>query len=112
MRHIVSLLAIMLGASSLAAQGDPQCALPDPNATEAGNTAVDAIRAFHPHAGMIVSGGNPGLGTAGSLGGIGHFSITARVHGTEAALPNPDSARQPLVPASFHGPHPAPPAGG
>ena len=67
MRHIVSLLAIMLGASSLAAQGDPQCALPDPNATAACNTAVDAIRAFHPLAGMIVSGGNPGLGTTGSL---------------------------------------------
>src|SRR5437868_3495269 len=108
MRHIVSLLAIMLGASSLAAQGDPQCALPDPNATAACNTAVDAIRAFHPLAGMIVSGGNPGLGTTGSLGGIGHFSITARVNGIKAALPNPDSASQPLVPASFHSVIPAP----
>jgi hypothetical protein len=108
MRHIVSLLAIMLGATSLAAQGDPQCALPDPNATAACNTAVDAIRAFHPLAGMIVSGGNPGLGTTGSLGGIGHFSVTARVNGIKAALPNPDSASQSVVPASFHGVIPAP----
>jgi len=36
MRHIVSLLAIMLGASSLAAQGDPQCnALPNVDAARA-----------------------------------------------------------------------------
>ena len=97
MRHI----AVMLGVTSLAAQGDPQCALPDPNATAACNTAVDAIRAFHPLAGMIVSGGNPGLGTTGSLGGIGHFSVTARVNGIKAALPNPDSASQSVVPASF-----------
>src|SRR5437660_8658354 len=57
---------------------------------------------------MIVSGGNPGLGTTGSLGGIGHFSVTARVNGIKAALPNPDSASQPVVPASFHGVIPAP----
>src|SRR5947208_14599255 len=108
MRHIVSLLAIMLGASSLAAQGDPQCALPDPNATAACNTAVDAMRAFHPLAGMIVSGGNPGLGTSGSLGGIGHLTITARVNAIKASLPNPDSASQSRVPSSFHGAIPAP----
>src|SRR5205823_14734660 len=108
MRHIVSLLAIMLGASSLAAQGDPQCAMPDPSATAACNTAVDAIRAFHPLAGMIVSGGNPVLGTATSLGGIGHLTVTARVNAIKASLPNPDSASQSQVPSSFHGAIPAP----
>ena len=109
MRHIVSLLAMMLGTTSLAAQGDPQCDIPASQpATRACNTAVDAIRAFHPLAGMIVSGGNPALGTTGSLGGIGHFSLTARVNGIKAALPNPDSASQSSVPASFHGVIPAP----
>src|SRR5947207_5263821 len=101
---IVALLSL---AASLAAQ-EPQCAMPDPNATAACNTAVDAIRAFHPLAGMIVSGGNPVLGTSGSLGGIGHLTITARVNAIKAALPNPDSASQSQVPSSFHGAIPAP----
>ncbi|PYO27194.1 MAG: hypothetical protein DMD73_10085 [Gemmatimonadetes bacterium] len=107
MRHIVSVLVVMLGATSLAAQ-EPQCALPDPNATAACNTAVDAVRAFHPLAGLIVSGGNPVLGTARALGGIGHLSVTARVNGVKASLPNPDSASQSAVPSSFHGVVPAP----
>src|SRR5438552_19144437 len=87
---IVALLSL---AAPLAAQ-EPQCAMPDPNATAACNTAVDAMRAFHPLAGMIVSGGNPVLGTSGSLGGIGHLTITARVNAIKASLPNPDSASQ------------------
>src|SRR5437660_3857958 len=101
---IVALLSL---AASLAAQ-EPQCAMPDPNATAACNTAVDAIRAFHPLAGMIVSGGNPVIGTATTLGGIGHLSVTARVNAIKAALPNPDSANSASVPASFHGAIPAP----
>src|SRR5256884_4511280 len=101
---IVALLSL---AASLAAQ-DPQCATLNPNAQPACNTAVDAIRAFHPLAGMIVSGGNPVLGTSGSLGGIGHLTITARVNAIKASLPNPDSASQSRVPSSFHGAIPAP----
>src|SRR5207253_9816659 len=92
MRHILTVLAFMIGTTSLGAQGDPQCNLPNPDATAACNTAVDAIRAFHPLAGMIVSGGNPVIGTATTLGGIGHLSVTARVNAIKAALPNPDSA--------------------
>jgi len=100
-------VALIAFAAPLAAQ-DPQCAMPDPNATAACNTAVDAIRAFHPLAGMIVSGGNPVLGTSGSLGGIGHLTITARVNAIKASLPNPDSASQSRVPSSFNGAIPAP----
>src|SRR5437667_2729594 len=83
-------------------------ALAFPGARPACNTAVDAIRAFHPLAGMIVSGGNPVLGTAGSLGGIGRLTVTARVNAIKASLPNPDSASQSQVPSSFHGAIPAP----
>src|SRR2546429_2624020 len=100
-------VALVAFAASLAAQ-EPQCAMPDPNATAACNTAVDAIRAFHPLAGMIVSGGNPVLGTATSLGGIGHLTVTAPVNANKASLPNPDSASQSQVPSSFHGAIPAP----
>ena len=108
MRHIVTVLAFMVGTTSLGAQGHTQCNLPKPDATAACNSAVDAIRAFHPLAGMIVSGGNPVIGTATTLGGIGHLSVTARVNAIKAALPNPDSANSASVPASFHGAIPAP----
>jgi len=108
LKHLTTIaVALVAFAASLAAQ-EPQCAMPDANATAACNTAVDAIRAFHPLAGMIVSGGNPVLGTATSLGGIGHLTVTARVNAIKASLPNPDSASQSQVPSSFHGAIPAP----
>src|SRR5207249_7473971 len=106
-RTTVAVALIALVSRSLAAQ-EPQCSMANPNATAACNTAVDAIRAFHPLAGMIVSGGNPVLGTSGSLGGIGHLTVTARVNAIGASLPNPDSASQSRVPSSFHGAVPAP----
>src|SRR2546429_4762790 len=106
-RTTVAVALIALVSRSLAAQ-EPQCSMANPNATAACNTGVDAIRAFHPLAGMIVSGGNPVLGTSGSLGGIGHLTVTARVNAIGASLPNPDSASQSRVPSSFHGALPAP----
>jgi len=106
-RTTVTIALIALVSRSVAAQ-EPQCSMANPNATAACNTAVDAIRAFHPLAGMIVSGGNPVLGTSGSLGGIGHLTVTARVNAIGASLPNPDSASQSRVPSSFHGALPAP----
>src|SRR2546425_8242015 len=106
-RITTATIALAALAAPFAAQ-EPQCAMPNASATAACNTAVDAIRAFHPLAGMIVSGGNPVLGTSGSLGGIGHLTITARVNAIKASLPNPDSASQSQVPSSFHGAIPAP----
>src|SRR2546428_7703380 len=106
-RTTVTIALIALVSRSVAAQ-EPQCAMPNGSATAACNTAVDARRAFHQLAGMIVSGGNPVLGTSGSLGGIGHLTITARVNAIKASLPNPDSASQSRVPSSFHGAIPAP----
>jgi len=87
---------------------EPQCAMPFPDATAACNTAVDAVRAFYPLAGMIISGGNPVLGTAGTLGGLGHVTFTARVNAIKAALPDPTAANQSPVPSSFDGAVPAP----
>ena len=107
MRRIVMVLAMIFGAAPLAAQ-EPQCSTPPSPFATACNTAVDAVRAFYPLAGMIVSGGNPVLGTAGSLGGLGHFALTARVNAIKAALPDPRSANQSPVPTSFNGAVPAP----
>lgn len=104
-------LLLGLAAAPLAAQGDPQCnsATTTP-AQNACNTAVDAMKAFSPLAGMVISGGNPVLGTAGTLGGFGHIALTARVNATKVALPNPDSAFSSgsSVAASYNGALPAP----
>jgi len=69
---------------------------------------VDATKAFHPLAGMIISGGNPVLGTASTLGGFGHVSASLRANAIKASLPNPDSAARNPVPSSFDGYFPAP----
>src|SRR5438046_4404709 len=104
---ICAVIASVLAVPAVAQ--NPQCdALAFPSARPACNTAVDAIRAFHPLAGMIVSGGCPVRGTSRSLGGIGHLTVTARVNAIKASLPNPDSASQSQVPSSFHGAIPAP----
>jgi hypothetical protein len=107
------LCSLLLGfaAAPLAAQGDPQCnsATTTP-ARNACNTAVDAMKAFSPLAGMVISGGNPVLGTAGTLGGFGHIAFSARVNATKVALPNPDSAfaSGSSVAAGYNGALPAP----
>jgi len=108
MRRIVMVLAMIFSAAPLAAQ-EPQCNIPlSPDATAACNTAVDGVRAFYPLAGMIVSGGNPVLGTGGTLGGLGHVALTARVNAIKAALPDPTAGNQSPVPSSFDGAVPAP----
>lgn len=52
------------------------------------NAAIDGAEIFHPVAGLLVSGGNPVLGSIGTLGGLGHFALTARVNGTEVVSPD------------------------
>jgi len=107
MRRIVMVLGMIVGAASLAAQ-EPQCASTNNFVQAACNTAVDGVRAFYPLAGMVVTGGNPVIGTAGSLGGLGHFALTARVNAIKAALPDPTATNQTPVPTSFNGAVPAP----
>jgi len=105
--YMTSLVLLAAVALPVAAQ-EPQCQNVNAQAQAACNTMVDATKAFHPLAGMIVSGGNPVLGTAGTLGGFGHVSATLRVNAIKASLPNPDSAAQNPVPSSFNGYLPAP----
>ena len=107
------LCALLLGLAvhPLAAQGDPQCnSATTLLAQNACNTAVDAMKAFSPLAGLVISGGNPVLGTAGTLGGFGHIAFSVRVNATKVALPNPDSAfaSGASVAASYNGALPAP----
>ena len=107
MRRIVMVLAMIAGAAPLAAQ-EPQCASTNNFVQASCQAAVDGIRAFYPLAGMVVTGGNPVIGTARSLGGLGHFALTARVNAIKAALPDPTATNQTPVPTSFNGAVPAP----
>src|SRR5438477_576819 len=72
------MITVLCLTPALVTAQEPQCNnIPFPGATTACNTAVDAVRAFYPLAGMIVSGGKPVLGTARTLGGLGHVALTA-----------------------------------
>src|SRR5947208_7461013 len=110
MHRLVTFVTMFVGLMpALVTAQEPQCNnIPFPGATTACNTAVDAVRAFYPLAGMIISGGNPVLGTARTLGGLGHVALTARVNAIKAALPDPTAASQTTVPSSFNGAVPAP----
>jgi len=105
--YMPALVLLTVVALPAAAQ-EPQCQSFNAQAQAACNTMVDATKAFHPLAGMILSGGNPVLGSAGTLGGFGHVSATLRINAIKASLPNPDSAAQNPVPSSFDGYLPAP----
>src|SRR5258708_9021072 len=110
-RFLLCALLLGLAIEPLAAQGDPQCsAATTTPALNACNTAVDAMKAFSPLAGIVISGGNPVLGPAGTLGGFGHIAFSARVNATKVALPNPDSAFSSgsSVAAGYNGALPAP----
>jgi hypothetical protein len=76
---------------ALAAPGvaqTPECSAYVGNAERVCAAAVDGTRAFHPVFGMLVSGGNPTIGSAGTLGGIGHASLTVRANGVNLVLPD------------------------
>jgi hypothetical protein len=87
MRAPLSLaLALSLTVSRAHAQAS-ECAASSGDVARVCSAAVDATRAFHPLLGVLVSGGNPVLGTASPLGGLGHFSVTTRVNGVGVVLP-------------------------
>jgi hypothetical protein len=80
------MLVCSLAGSTLHAQA-AECSSYSGDARRVCTAAVDATRAFHPLLGVLISGGNPVLGTGSPLGGPGHFSVTARVNGVEVVLP-------------------------
>jgi hypothetical protein len=85
---LAGLSAVVL-ASPLLAQ-TPECAAYSAN-VQAHNVcaaAVDGTRAFHPVFGMLISGGNPTIGSAATLGGFGHASLTLRANAVNVVLPD------------------------
>jgi hypothetical protein len=65
----------------------PECSAYTGNAHRVCAAAVDGTRAFHPVVGVLVSGGNPTIGSAATLSGLGHFSFTARANAVQLVLP-------------------------
>ena len=97
-RLFISLAAIALAATSASAQGvDTQrcppgtvtAGIPDQAraSQDACQKAIDLFKYLAPQLGTIIAGGNATLGQAGSLGGLGHFSLGLRVNAIQGSLP-------------------------
>jgi hypothetical protein len=80
-------LLVITFASAGRAQ-TPECSAYVSNAERVCAAAVDGTRAFHPVFGMLVSGGNPTIGSAATLGGPGHGSFTVRANAVNLVLPD------------------------
>lgn len=76
-------------ASPLIAQNS-QCAAfsTAQNARQSCDAAVDLTRAYHPIAGLLISGGNAVLGSGSSMGGLGRFAFTLRANAAHVVIPN------------------------
>ncbi len=54
------------------------------------HAAVDGVHMLHPTVGLLISGGNPVLGTAGASGRFGHFELTTRATYATMVFPATD----------------------
>lgn len=97
MRRAVAVLPAILLLAPAAIQAQTpyrQCDQPlivaDQNNINLCNAAIDGADIFHPVAGLLVSGGNPVLGSVRMLGGLGHFSLTLRANATKIRTPDLD----------------------
>jgi hypothetical protein len=83
---LAGLFAVGLASPVLAQNSE--CAPYVSNSRRVCDAAVDGTRAFHPLVGVLVSGGNPTLGSAATLGGLGHASLTVRANAVNLVLPD------------------------
>ena len=91
MTRVMSLVvaAIVCGGLPMAAQTNSECASQAlDRARNVCDAAIDGARVFHPVAGLLVSGGNPMVGDAGSLGGFPHVSLSLRANATRVVVPD------------------------
>jgi hypothetical protein len=84
---LLSGLFLVAAALPLRAQA-PECTPYVSSAQRVCEAAVDGTRAFHPVIGVLISGGNPTIGSAAALGGLGHASLTVRANAVEVVLPD------------------------
>jgi hypothetical protein len=96
-RLFVSFAALALAAMSASAQDLKRCppgtangfGVPDQTraSQDACQKAIDLFQYLAPQLATTVAGGNATLGQAGSLGGLGHFSVGFRVNALQGSLP-------------------------
>jgi len=96
-RLFVSFVALALAATSASAQDLQRCppgtanglGVPDQTraSQDACQKAIDLFQYLAPQLATTVAGGNATLGQAGSLGGLGHFSVGFRVNALQGSLP-------------------------
>jgi hypothetical protein len=96
-RLFVSFAALALTAVSASAQDLKSCppgtanglGVPDQTraSQDACQKAIDLFQYLAPQLATTVAGGNATLGQAGSLGGLGHFSVGFRVNALQGSLP-------------------------
>jgi hypothetical protein len=84
--HLIPVLLLVSLAPGVMAQA-PECAGYVANAERVCSAAVDGTRAFHPVFGILVSGGNPTIGSAAARG-LGHASFTVRANAVNLVLPD------------------------
>jgi hypothetical protein len=84
--HLVAGLCLVTLVTPASAQA-PECTGYVSNAQRVCTASVDGTRAFHPLLGLLVSGGNPTIGTASTMG-FGHVMVTLRANATEVVLPD------------------------
>jgi hypothetical protein len=89
MRTTLLVLSLTLAAAAPAAAQRSDCSSLGGNGRRICDAALDGTRAFHPIAGLLVSGGNPVLGTANTRGGLGSFIVTVRANAADVVLPDP-----------------------
>jgi hypothetical protein len=83
---------IALRSSDAQCTGTPTSAS---QATEdARQQAEDVFQYMAPQLGLAIVGGSPTLGSAGSLGGLGHFSVGVRGNALAGTLPQVDQFQQ------------------
>src|SRR5688572_31854048 len=82
---LAGLLVVAIASPALAQNSE--CSAYVSNTRRVCDAAIDGTRAFHPLAGILVSGGNPTIGSAGTLG-LGHASLTLRANAVNLVLPD------------------------
>ncbi len=95
-RLFISFAALALAATSASAQDLQRCppgttgfGVPDQTraSQDACQKAIDLFQYLAPQLSTSVAGGNATLGQAGSLGGLGHFSVGFRINALQGSLP-------------------------
>jgi hypothetical protein len=96
-RLFVSFTILVLASVSASAQDLQRCppgtvngfGVPDQTraSQDACQKAIDLFQYLAPQLATTVAGGNATLGQAGSLGGLGHFSVGFRVNALQGSLP-------------------------